>query len=161
MSRKITKRVEKIKSKMKDILIDKQSNDELDKEIDKINIKIGMTRYSDEELAMFKELILKKILEARETLDFYKDELNNEALILGDKISSMEEGGFSNRNEAFSQKIHRQEKFINNLENALIRIENKTYGICRLTGELIDKKRLLATPHATTSIDAKLNADKK
>jgi RNA polymerase-binding transcription factor DksA len=72
------------------------------------------------------------------------------------KFSGMEDGGHTNDKEHLANMSNRQIKFIQNLENALIRIENKTYGICRATGDLIDKKRLMAVPHATLSMAAKM-----
>jgi RNA polymerase-binding transcription factor DksA len=77
------------------------------------------------------------------------------------KFTGMEDGGHTNEKEHLSNMANRQIKFIQNLENALIRIENKTYGICRKTGNLIEKKRLMAVPHATLSMEAKTDGGKK
>jgi len=116
-------------------------------------------RYSDAELEEFKEIILKKLEKAREELEFLSDSIMNpnehgtddthQVNKLLDDTSLMVE------KENLSRLAERQRKFINNLENALIRIENKTYGICRETGKLISKDRLKAVPHATLSIEAK------
>jgi RNA polymerase-binding transcription factor DksA len=84
-------------------------------------------------------------------------ELNDDDI----KFTGMEDGGHTNEKEHLSNMANRQIKFIQNLENALIRIENKTYGICRKTGNLIEKKRLMAVPHATLSMEAKTDGGKK
>jgi RNA polymerase-binding transcription factor len=116
-------------------------------------------RYSDEELAEFKELIEKKISDARVDLDGLKDSLSHkDDNGTDDTIHSfnmMEDGAGTLSREEVAQLAQRQEKFIRNLENALNRIQNKTYGICRETGKLIKKERLRAVPHATLSIEAK------
>jgi RNA polymerase-binding protein DksA len=118
---------------------------------------VGFTRYSDADLKMFKDLINKKLADAKEELNFYKEQLIENAMNETDsKSAGLEDGGQTNEKEYLNNMANRQMKFISNLENALIRIENKTYGICRKTGELIDKKRLMAVPHATLSMDAKL-----
>ncbi|RQO32656.1 molecular chaperone DnaK [Taibaiella sp. KBW10] len=115
-------------------------------------------RYSDEELNEFKELILKRLDTARENFTYYqnlitrKDEAGDDA---DNKLNSMEDGSGAMEKEQLSLMAARQIQFINNLEKALVRIENKTYGICRETGKLIDKARLKAVPHATLSIEAK------
>ncbi|MCB0409723.1 MAG: TraR/DksA C4-type zinc finger protein [Flavobacteriales bacterium] len=117
------------------------------------------TRYSDEELAEFKALIEKKIEEASIDLEGLKDSLSHkDDNGTDDTIHSfnmMEDGAGTLSREEVAQLAQRQEKFIQNLKNALIRIENKTYGICRSTGKLIQKERLRAVPHATLSIEAK------
>ena len=116
-------------------------------------------RYSDEELAEFKELIEKKIGEAKLDLDGLKDSLSHkDDNGTDDTIHSfnmMEDGAGTLSREEVAQLAQRQEKFIRNLENVLTRIQNKTYGICRETGVLIKKERLRAVPHATLSIAAK------
>ena len=116
-------------------------------------------RYSDEELAEFKELIEKKISDARVDLDGLKDSLSHkDDNGTDDTIHSfnmMEDGAGTLSREDVAQLAQRQEKFIRNLENALNRIQNKTYGICRETGKLIKKERLRAVPHSTLSIEAK------
>jgi len=117
------------------------------------------TRYSDEELVEFKELILQKLLKARQDYELYKN-----AITQGDgngtddtspTFKVLEEGAATLSKEEAGKLAQRQQKFIQYLEAALVRIENKTYGICRGTGKLISKDRLRAVPHATLSIDAK------
>lgn len=116
-------------------------------------------RYSDAELAEFKELIQSKIRKAQEQLELYKSAYVNDGNNGTDDTSptfkAFEEGSETLSKEANSQLAIRQEKFIRDLKNALIRIENKTYGICRVTGKLIAKERLKLVPHATLSIEAK------
>lgn len=117
------------------------------------------TRYSDKELEEFKELILKKLKEAQEDLDLLKGSLSHNddhgTDDTGRTFNMMEDGSDTLSREEVAQLASRQEKFISNLQNALIRIENKTYGICRVTGKLIKKERLKLVPHATLSIEAK------
>lgn len=116
-------------------------------------------RYSDAELAEFKELILGKIEKAKEQLELYKSAYMNDGNNGTDDTSptfkAFEEGSETMSKEANSQLAIRQEKFIRDLKNALVRIESKTYGICRVTGKLIAKERLKLVPHATLSIEAK------
>lgn len=120
-------------------------------------------RYSDEDLAEFKELILKRIEAARDNLSYYqnlisrKDEMGDDS---DNRLNSMEDGSGAMEKEQLSMMAARQVQFVNNLEKALVRIENKTYGICRETGKLIDKARLRAVPHATLSIEAKTSMKK-
>ncbi len=118
------------------------------------------TRYSDEELQEFKEIILEKLVKAKNDLKMLTDAYtNNNEHGTNDTSPTfkvLEEGYQVLSKEENSKLAARQQKFINNLENALIRIENKTYGICRATGKLISKERLRIVPHATLSIDAKL-----
>lgn len=117
------------------------------------------TRYSDSELQEFKEIIEKKIEEAQEDLKILRDSLsgkdNHGTDDTGRSFNMMEDGSDTSSREETAQLALRQEKFITNLQNALIRIENKTYGICRVTGKLINKDRLKLVPHATLSIEAK------
>ena len=118
------------------------------------------TRYSDSELAEFKELIDQKLADAREDLNQLKQSLSYADNSTNDTASTfkmMEDGSETMSREETAQLASRQEKFISHLENALRRIENKTYGICRVTGKLINKERLKLVPHATLSIEAKLN----
>ncbi|MEO9870162.1 TraR/DksA family transcriptional regulator [Ekhidna sp.] len=118
------------------------------------------TRYSDEELKEFEELILQKLEKAKEELNTLKSSLTRESDDSGDNFASvktLEDGADTAEKEHLSQLAGRQQKFINNLENALVRIKNGTYGICVDTGNLISKERLKAVPHTTQSIDAKLN----
>jgi len=116
-------------------------------------------RYSDEDLAEFKELIVKKLAQAQESYDMYKGILNhsdgNDIFDTSPTFKVMEEGANVMSKEEAGQIAERQRKYIESLQNALVRIENKSYGICRETGELIQKERLKAVPHATLSIDAK------
>jgi RNA polymerase-binding transcription factor DksA len=116
-------------------------------------------RYSDAELAEFKALILAKIEKAKEQLELYKSAYMNDGNNGTDDTSptfkAFEEGSETMSKEANSQLAIRQEKFIRDLKNALVRIEGKTYGICRVTGKLIAKERLKLVPHATLSIEAK------
>ena len=117
------------------------------------------TRYSDEELAEFKELILKKLAVAREENKSIMCTLmktdNNGEDDTSPTYKALEEGANTQTKEELSLLASRQQKFIKGLEAALVRIENKTYGICRETGKLIPKERLRLVPHATLSIEAK------
>ena len=116
-------------------------------------------RYTDKELERFKKLIVQKIDQAQQDLDLLKSAYMNDSDNGTDDTSptfkAFEEGSETMSKEANTQLALRQEKFIRDLKNALIRIENKTYGICRVTGKLIKKKRLMVVPHATLSIEAK------
>lgn len=121
------------------------------------------TRYSDSELAEFRELIEQKIESAKKELKFLQDQINtsSDSSIGGDfKFGGIEDSAASQEKEYLNSMAARQQKFIDHLEKALERIANKTYGICRETGKLISKERLKAVPHATLSIDAK-NAQNK
>ncbi len=125
-----------------------------------VNTGDGRTRYSDKELAEFKELILEKLKEAQQDYDLLKQTLSNEDNHGTDDTSPsfklLEDGSDVMSKEETAQLASRQEKYIVNLKNALVRIENKSYGICRVTGKLIPKERLRSVPHATLGIDAKL-----
>ena len=116
-------------------------------------------RYSDEELENFRKLIEEKINKAQADLELlrsaYMNDGNNGTDDTSPTFKAFEEGSETMSKEANTQLAIRQEKFIRDLKNAMIRIENKTYGICRVTGKLINKKRLLLVPHATLSIEAK------
>jgi len=116
-------------------------------------------RYSDKDLAEFKALIQEKIVVAQEHLQLlraaYMNDLNNGADDTSPTFKAFEEGSETMSKEANTQLAIRQEKFIRDLKNALLRIENKTYGVCRVTGKLISKERLKLVPHATLSIEAK------
>ncbi|SFJ01234.1 TraR/DksA family transcriptional regulator [Myroides guanonis] len=116
-------------------------------------------RYSDADLAEFKVLILAKIEKAQADLELiksaYMNDLNNGTDDTSPTFKAFEEGSETMSKEANSQLAIRQEKFIRDLKNALIRIQNKTYGICKVTGKLINKERLKLVPHATMSIEAK------
>lgn len=117
-------------------------------------------RYSDEELEEFKALILEKIELSKRDYDQMMDVLTNRS---GNGVDDtlptykvLEEGSMTQTKEELTQSAARMQKFIQGLQAALVRIENKTYGICRQTGKLIPKERLRAVPHATLSIEAKL-----
>ena len=116
-------------------------------------------RYSDADLAEFKEIILKKIEKAKADLELiksaYMNDLNNGTDDTSPTFKALEEGSETMSKEANSQLAIRQEKFIRDLKNALFRVENKTYGVCKVTGKLISKERLKIVPHATMSIEAK------
>ena len=116
-------------------------------------------RYTDKELERFKKLILTKIDQAKQDLDLLKSAYMNDSDNGTDDTSptfkAFEEGSETMSKEANTQLALRQEKFIRDLKNALIRIENKTFGVCRVTGKLIKKKRLMVVPHATLRIEAK------
>ncbi len=126
---------------------------------DDIMSDTNKTRYSDAELAEFKILIEQKLEEARHDYDMLRSSLNNSDTNDTEDTSPtfkvLEEGASVLSKEESGQLAHRQLKFISHLESALVRIENKTYGICRITGNLIPKERLRAVPHATLSIEAK------
>jgi DnaK suppressor protein len=126
-----------------------------------VNTEDKRTRYSDKELAEFKELILEKLREAQADYDLLKQTLSNEDNHGTDDTSPsfklLEDGSDVMSKEETAQLASRQEKYIVNLKNALVRIENKAYGICRVTGKLIPKERLRSVPHATLGIDAKLS----
>ena len=116
-------------------------------------------RYSDADLAEFKVLIQAKLEKAKGDLELiksaYMNDLNNGTDDTSPTFKAFEEGSETMSKEANSQLAIRQEKFIRDLKNALIRIENKTYGLCKVTGKLISKERLKIVPHATMSIEAK------
>ncbi|WP_306549868.1 TraR/DksA C4-type zinc finger protein [Daejeonella sp.] len=118
------------------------------------------TRYSDAELQEFKNLITDKLRSSREELAALSQSLSNPNMNGTDDTAgtykTLEDGSATLEKESINQLAARQRKFIDNLENALVRIENKTYGICRETGKLIPKERLRAVPHATLSMEAKL-----
>ncbi len=117
-------------------------------------------RYSDQELEEFKKIINEKLERANKDIDVLKSLLQNNDMTQS-KIITFEESAYTYSKESNLKLIGRLERFVRDLENALIRIENKSYGICRETGKLISKKRLEAVPHATLSIDAKNRQDKK
>jgi len=121
------------------------------------------TRYSDEDLIEFRELIQAKLIEAKEDLELLKGSLSHSddhgTDDTGRTFNMMEDGSDTLSREEMSQLALRQEKFVTSLLNAMMRIENKTYGICRKTGKLIQKERLRLVPHATLSIEAKNEMD--
>ena len=116
-------------------------------------------RYSDKELLEFKKIILEKISKAQNDLELlksaYMNDGNNGTDDTAPTFKAFEEGSETMSKEANTQLAIRQEKFIRDLKNALIRIENKTFGVCRVTGKLISVERLKLVPHATLSIEAK------
>ena len=117
------------------------------------------TRYSDEELQEFKEIILAKLDKAQKEYDNLTASLRNsycnDIADTSPTFKVLEEGASTRDREDMARLAERQRSFISHLQAALVRIENKTYGICRVTGKLIPKERLRAVPHATLSIDAK------
>ncbi len=117
-------------------------------------------RYSDVELNEFKELIQRKLEAAKKELAYLQGLITRKDDMGGDesenRYMTMEDGSISMEREQLSQMASRQIQYIDHLEKAMMRIENKTYGICRVTGKLIDKARLRAVPHATLSIEAKM-----
>ncbi len=117
------------------------------------------TRYSDEELAEFKQLILEKLALAKKDYESMMGTLmntdNNGVDDTSPTYKALEEGANTQTKEELALLAARQQKFIKGLEAALVRIENKTYGICRVTGKLIPKERLRLVPHATLSVEAK------
>lgn len=123
--------------------------------------ELKKTKYNETELAEFKEIILRKLEKAREDLKLLTEAYSNQSEHGTNDTSPtfkvLEEGQQVLSKEENSRMAARQQRFITNLENALTRIENGTYGICRVTGKLISKERLKAVPHATLSIDAKNN----
>ena len=129
-----------------------------------MDTKKEKTRYSDEELQEFKDIILRKLEEARDGLkmltEAYTTQNANDTNDTSPSFKILEEGSQVLSKEENGQLAARQRKFIRDLENALIRIENKSYGVCRETGKLISKERLRSVPHATLSIEAKRNQKK-
>jgi len=116
-----------------------------------------IVRYSDAELAEFKQLIVDKLEKANKELEFMREQI----MEMNENRNNQQSGNWFDDSslhlelEMLNNMVSRQHQFIRNLENALIRIENKTYGICTITGELIDKKRLMLVPHATKNVAAK------
>lgn len=113
-------------------------------------------RYSDKDLAEFKIMIEEKLEKAKSEFDTINDELLNIESNDSNRFNNINESSLSYEREHLSRMAERQNRFIRDLENALLRIQNKTYGICIVTGELIDKRRLKAVPHTTKSIKAKM-----
>ena len=117
--------------------------------------QLEITRYSDDDLKMFEALIDERIAKARGQMDFYKAQISE----LGDnedaKFKNLSESTTASDAERLYDMASRQRKLIQHLENAKLRIHNKVYGVCRETGKLISKERLMAVPHATLSIEAK------
>ncbi len=132
----------------------------LEQRQDEIKPSEPLVRYSDNELNEFRELIQRKLESAKKELAYLQGLITRKDDMGGDesenRYMTMEDGSMSMEREQLSQMASRQITYIDHLEKALIRIENKTYGICRVTGKLIDKARLRAVPHATLSLEAKL-----
>jgi len=123
----------------------------------------NVIRYSDDELQEFKMLIEEKIIQAKQDMQANMEAYNNsgnDTIDTSPTFKILEEGNQVLSKEENSRLASRLDKYIKNLEAALVRIENKTYGICRATGKLIPKERLLSVPHATLSFDAKINEKK-
>lgn len=117
------------------------------------------TCYSNEELQFFKELILQKRKEAIHNLELLNEAVagsNNDVNDTAPTFKNLEEGRDVLSKEENAKLAVRQQKFIKDLDAALIRIENKTYGVCRITGKLIPKERLMIVPHATTTVEGKM-----
>ena len=113
------------------------------------------TRYADDELREFEQIIDKKLEKSRQELDFYMNQLSDMADNPDSKVKGLDDGIGTAENERLTTMAARVRKHMQHLENAKIRIKNKVYGICRVTGKLISKERLRAVPHATLSIEAK------
>ncbi len=132
----------------------------LEKRTDNQRSNEPIVRYSDTELTEFRDLINKKMEAAKKELAYLQGLITRKDEMGGDESDNryitMEDGGMSMEREQLSQMASRQIQYIDHLEKAIMRIENKTYGICRVTGKLIDKARLRAVPHATLSLEAKL-----
>jgi len=123
-------------------------------------VKATKNKYSQEELEEFKQIIMDKLTKSKDDLklltEAFSNSNDNDTNDTSPTFKVLEEGYSVLSKEENSRLAARQQKFISNLENALIRIENRTYGICRVTGRLISKERLRSVPHATLSIEAKL-----
>ncbi|MBS4042655.1 MAG: TraR/DksA family transcriptional regulator [Chitinophagaceae bacterium] len=132
----------------------------MDKRKEEIEPQVPLVRYNDTELNEFRELIAKKLEAAKKELAYLQSVITRKDDMGGDnedgRYMTMEDGSLSMEREQMSNMASRQITYIDHLEKALQRIENKTYGICRVTGKLIDKARLRAVPHATLSLEAKL-----
>jgi RNA polymerase-binding transcription factor DksA len=115
------------------------------------------TRYSDEELEEFQSIIENKLEDARKQLDFYLQQLAEQTNSEDGKVRGLDDGTTTMANEDTHNLANRQRKLVQHLENALLRIENKVYGVCRVSGKLISKERLRIVPHTTLSIHAKQN----
>jgi RNA polymerase-binding transcription factor DksA len=115
------------------------------------------TRYSDADLAEFRILIQDKLSNAKHQLDFYLKQLAEQTNSEDGKVRGLDDGTSTMANEESHNLANRQRKLVQHLENALLRIDNKVYGICRVSGKLISKDRLRIVPHTTLSIHAKQN----
>ena len=119
------------------------------------NSSKNITRYSDEALQEFKDLIEDKLKSAEKQLSYLIEEIESATANPEARFAGVGDGSVTQEKEYLNQMASRQRQYIRHLENALIRIENKVYGVCRVTGKLIQKDRLKAVPHATLSIEAK------
>ena len=117
--------------------------------------ELDKTRYSDAELAEFETVIDAKLAQAREQLDFYRGQIDDIRMSADAKPKNLDDAVVSTETERLYTMANRQGKLVKHLENAKLRVKNKVYGICRVSGELIPKERLMAVPHATLSIAAK------
>lgn len=118
---------------------------------------IKKMRYSDADLRLFRQRILEKLTIAKEELSILTGSLSSSSLSESEgNFKTLEDGAATLEKESINQLAARQKKFIIQLEDALVRIENKTYGICKITGQLIARERLMAVPHTTMSMEAKL-----
>ena len=117
--------------------------------------KKDKTRYTDKELAEFQAIIDEKLAQAKQQLEFYLSQMQEHADNPDSKVRGLDDGIGTMESERLTTLAGRQRKHIQHLENAKLRIQNKVYGICRVTGKLISKERLKAVPHATLSIEAK------
>ena len=113
------------------------------------------TRYSDEDLKFFDDLVSKKLTEAKEQLEYYLQQIEEYNESEDSRLRSIEDSNSNIELDNLHNMATRQRKLIQHLDNAKSRIKNKVYGICRETGKLISKERLIAVPHATLSIEAK------
>ena len=132
--------------------------------MEKKDATLETTCYSNEELQFFKDLILQKRAEAKKNLELLNEAIagnENEANDTAPTFKNLEEGSNVLSKEENARLAARQEKYIKDLDAALIRIENKTYGICRITGKLIPKERLMVVPHATTTVEGKMQEKKR
>jgi RNA polymerase-binding transcription factor DksA len=132
--------------------------------MEKKEATLEKTCYSNEELQFFKDLILQKRAEAKKNLELLNEAIagnENEANDTAPTFKNLEEGSNVLSKEENARLAARQEKYIKDLDAALIRIENKTYGICRITGKLIPKERLMVVPHATTTVEGKMQEKKR
>lgn len=120
------------------------------------NNKTNKTRYSDAELEEFRVLINKKLARAQRELQFFSDQLASGADNADSKSRGLDDGTGTAEKNRLATLAARQQKYVKHLENAIIRIDNKVYGVCRSTGKLIAKERLRAVPHATLSMEAKM-----
>ncbi len=119
------------------------------------------TRYSDKELEEFRVLIEERIAQAQEQLEYLQNQLRERMESEESKVRSLDDAADTSEMTFLISRMRSQKKLITHLENALLRIDNKVYGICRETGKLISKERLKAVPHATLSILAKQNKKKR